>query len=122
MIGRALMPNADQALIPGLFARVRLPGSKQYEALLLPDEAIGTDQTQRFAFVVNDQNTVEYRKVELGPVIDGLRIIRSGLKPEEWVIVNGVQRVRTGSQVDPQQQVIPAERSLPRSEAAVRKP
>jgi RND family efflux transporter MFP subunit len=122
MLGRAIFPNADQSLIPGLFARLRLPGSEQYEALLLPDEAIGTDQTQRFAFVVNDQNTVEYRKVELGPMIDGLRVIRSGLKPEEWVIVNGVQRVRTGSQVDPQQQAIATDRALPSSEAAVKKP
>jgi multidrug efflux system membrane fusion protein len=122
MTGRAIFPNADQTLIPGLFARLRLPGSKQYEALLLPDESIGTDQTQRFAFVVNEHNTVEYRKVELGPMIDGLRVIRNGLQPEEWVIVNGVQRVRSGSQVDPQQQAIPAERSLPRSEAAVVKP
>ena len=122
MTGRAIFPNTDQTLIPGLFARLRLPGSQQYEALLLPDEAIGTDQTQRFAFVVNEQNTVEYRKVELGPMNDGLRVIRNGLKPEEWVIVNGVQRVRTGTKVDPQQQVIPADRSLPRSEAAVVKP
>jgi membrane fusion protein, multidrug efflux system len=122
MTGRAIFSNADQTLIPGLFARLRLPGSQQYEALLLPDEAIGTDQTQRFAFVVNEQNTVEYRKVELGPMIDGLRVIRHGLTPEEWVIVNGVQRVRTGSQVDPQQQAIPVERSLPRSEAVVVKP
>jgi hypothetical protein len=65
---------------------------------------------------------VEYRKVELGPMIDGLRVIRSGLKPEEWVIVTGVQRVRSGSQVDPQQQAIPADRALPRSEAAVARP
>jgi RND family efflux transporter MFP subunit len=122
MTGRAIVPNPDFTLIPGLFARLRLPGSNQYEALLLPDEAIGTDQTQRFAFVVNDQNTVEYRKVELGPMIDGLRVIRSGLKPEEWVIVTGVQRVRSGSQVDPQQQAIPADRALPRSEAAVARP
>jgi membrane fusion protein, multidrug efflux system len=122
MAGRAVVPNADRSLIPGLFARLRLPGSRQYEALLLPDEAIGTDQTQRFAFVVNDQHSVEYRKVELGPMIDGLRVVRHGLTPEEWVIVNGVQRVRTGSQVDPQQQVIPAERSLPRSETAAARP
>jgi RND family efflux transporter MFP subunit len=122
MTGRAIFPNADQTLIPGLFARLRLPGSQQYEALLLPDEAIGTDQTQRFAFVVNDQHTVEYRKVELGPMIDGLRVIRSGLKPEEWVIVNGVQRVRSGSQVDPQQQAMAADRALSKSEAAVATP
>ena len=67
-------------LTPGLFARVRITGSGQYKALLLPDEAFGTDQTQRFAFVVNDQNTVEYRQVELGPIIDGLRVVRNGLQ------------------------------------------
>jgi RND family efflux transporter MFP subunit len=120
MTGRAVFPNPDQALIPGLFARLRLPGSGQYEALLIPDEAIGSDQTQRFAFIVNDQNTVEYRKVELGPVIDGLRVVRDGLKPEEWVIVNGVQRVRTGAQVDPQRQTLPQDRTVSASEASAK--
>jgi RND family efflux transporter MFP subunit len=100
MTGRAVFPNPDPILTPGLFARVRIPGSGQYRALLIPDEAMGTDQTQRFAFVVDDQNTVAYRKVELGPLIDGLRVVRDGLKPEDWVIVNGVQRVRTGTKVD----------------------
>jgi membrane fusion protein, multidrug efflux system len=99
-----------------------LPGSSQYEALMLPDEAIGTDQTQRFAFVVNDQHTVEYRKVALGPIIDGLRVIRDGLKPGEWVVVNGVQRVRAGAQVDPQRQAIPQDHARLRPEAAVTKP
>jgi RND family efflux transporter MFP subunit len=122
MTGRAVIPNSDLTLTPGLFARIRLPGSSQYEALLLPDAAIGSDQTQRFAFVVNDQNTVEYRKVALGPMIDGLRVVRNGLKPEEWVIVNGVQRVRTGAKVDPQQQAIPQNQALLRPEAAVTKP
>src|SRR5262245_20624135 len=122
MTGRAVFPNLDQALIPGLFARTRLPGSGQYEALLIPDGAIGSDQTQRFAFVVNDQNTVEYRKVELGPIIGGLRVIRDGLKPEDWVIVNGMQRVRVGTKVDPQKQTTPQDQPLPRSEAAVVRP
>jgi RND family efflux transporter MFP subunit len=122
MTGRAVIPNPDLTLTPGLFARIRLPGSSQYEALLLPDEAIGSDQTQRFAFVVNDQNTVEYRRVELGPIIDGLRVVRNGLKPEEWVIVNGVQRVRTGAKVDPQQQALPQNHTQPRAVAAVPKP
>jgi multidrug efflux pump subunit AcrA (membrane-fusion protein) len=99
-----------------------LPGSSQYEALLLPDEAVGTDQTQRFAFVVNDQHTVEYRKVELGPIIGGLRVIRNGLKPEDWVIVNGVQRVRAGATVDPQRQETPDEQVLSRPQAVVTKP
>jgi hypothetical protein len=58
--------------------------------------------------VVNDENTVEYRKVDLGPMIDGLRVIRVGVKPEDWVIVNGVQRVRAGAKVDPRKQAIPS--------------
>jgi RND family efflux transporter MFP subunit len=118
MTGRAIFPNPDLALVPGLFARTRLPGSSKYEALLVPDEAIGSDQIQRFAFVVNDQNTVEYRKVELGPRIDGLRVIRSGLQPQDWVIVNGVQRVRPGARVDPQQQAAPEEQARPQPDAA----
>ena len=103
------------ALVPGLFARTRLPGSGRYAALLLPDQAIGSDQTQRFVLVVNDQHTVEYRKVEVGPMIDGLRVIRDGLKPEEWVIVNGVQRVRPGAKLDAQQQVGPKDQARPRA-------
>jgi RND family efflux transporter MFP subunit len=122
MSGRAVFPNPDLTLIPGLFARIRLPGSSQYEALLLPDEALGTEQTQRFAFVVNDQHTVEYRQAALGPIIDGLRVIRDGLKPGEWVVVNGVQRVRAGAQVDPQQAAIPQDHARPGPEAAVTKP
>jgi hypothetical protein len=98
-----------------------LPGSGKYEALLVPDEAIGSDQTQRFALIVNDQNTVEYRKVELGPLIDGLRVIRNGLKPEDWVIVNGVQRVRPGAKVNPQQQAAPKDQAPPRADAAAAK-
>jgi multidrug efflux pump subunit AcrA (membrane-fusion protein) len=89
---------------------------------MLSDEAIGTDQTQRFAFVVNDQHTVEYRKVTLGPLIDGLRVIRDGLKPEDWVVVDGVQRVRAGVQVDPQPRVIPQNHARLRPEAAVATP
>jgi RND family efflux transporter MFP subunit len=122
MTGRAVIPNPDLTLTPGLFVHIRLPGSDQYKTLLLPDEAIGSDQTQRFAFVVNDQNTVEYRMVELGPIIDGLRVIRAGLKPEDWVVVNGVQRLRTGAKVDPQQQVTLKHHALPMSDATVAKP
>jgi RND family efflux transporter MFP subunit len=121
MTGRAVFPNPDLTLIPGLFARVRLSGSGEYEALLIPDEAIGTEQTQRFAFVLNDQHTVEYRKVTLGPIIDGLRVIRDGLKPEEWVVVNGVQRVRAGAQVDSQPQAILQDHTRLRLEAGATK-
>jgi RND family efflux transporter MFP subunit len=122
MTGRAVFHSPELALIPGLFARLRLPGSNQYEALLIPDGAIGSDQTQRFAFVVNDQHIVEYRRVELGPIINGLRVIFDGLKPEDWVIVNGVQRVRTGAQVDPQEQAIPRNQALPMPEVTATKP
>jgi RND family efflux transporter MFP subunit len=115
MTGRAIFRNRDLALVPGLFARIRLPGSSPYQALLIRDEAIGSDQTQRFALVVNGQNTVEYRKVELGPMIDGLRVIREGLNPEDWVIVNGVQRVRAGAKVDPRKQTLSTEQVLPGS-------
>jgi len=104
MTGRAIFPNPELTLTPGLFARVRIPGSGNYEALMIPDEAIGTDLSQKFTFVVNDQNVVEYRAVQLGPVINGLRVIREGLKPEDWVIVKGIQRARTGTKVDPERQ------------------
>jgi membrane fusion protein, multidrug efflux system len=122
MTGRAVFPNPELMLTPGLFARIRITGSGQYQALLLPDEAFGTDQTQRFAFVVNDQNIAEYRQVELGPMSEGLRIVRNGLRPEDWVIVSSVQRVRPGAKVDPQRQAIAQNQALPMSEVTVAKP
>jgi RND family efflux transporter MFP subunit len=122
MTGRAVFHNPELALIPGLFARLRLPGSSQYKALLISDAAIGSDQTQRFAFVVNDEHIAEYRRVEVGPIINGLRVILDGLKPEDWVIVNGMQRVRTGAKVDPQPQAIPRNQALPMPETTATKP
>ena len=116
MSGRALFPHRDLALVPGLFARIRLPGSSPYQAVLIRDEAVGSDQTQRFALVVNGQNTVEYRRVVLGPMIGGLRVIREGLSPQDWVIVNGVQRVRAGVKVDPRKQAMSAQQVRPGSD------
>ncbi len=107
MTGRAIFPNPDFTLTPGLFARVRIPGSGKYEALMIPDEAIGTDLSQKFVFVVNDQSIVEYRAVQLGPIISGLRVIREGLKPEDWVISKGIQRARANIKVDPERQEVP---------------
>jgi RND family efflux transporter MFP subunit len=98
---RAVLPNPDLLLAPGLFARVRVPAGDKYKALMLPPEAVGSDLSQQFVFVVDDQNLVQYRKVTPGPIIDGWRVIRDGLQPDDWVIVKGVQRAKTGAKVDP---------------------
>ncbi|MDB5578283.1 MAG: efflux transporter periplasmic adaptor subunit [Bradyrhizobium sp.] len=99
--GRAVIPNKDLSLLPGQFGRVRLIGSAPYEALLLPDSAIATDQSRKIVFVVRDDDTVEARAVMLGPLDDGLRVVREGLKPEDRVIVEGLQRARVGAKVSP---------------------
>jgi RND family efflux transporter MFP subunit len=99
---RALLDNSERRFTPGLFARVKLVGSGKYDALLVNDSAIGTDQNVRFVFTVNPENKVEYRAVKLGPVVDGLRVVRDGLKAGEYVVVNGLQRVRPGVTIAPQ--------------------
>jgi multidrug efflux pump subunit AcrA (membrane-fusion protein) len=102
MTGRAVFPNPDLTLTPGLFGRIRLQGSGKHEATLVPEEAIGSDQAQKFVFVVTGDDTVEYRVVQLGPLIHGFRVIREGLKQDEWLIVSGIQRARTGLKVAPE--------------------
>ena len=99
--GRAVIPNKDLSILPGQFGRVRLVGSSPYEALLLPDTAIATDQSRKIVFVVRDDNTVEAKPVVLGPLDEGLRVIRDGLKPDDRVIVDGLQRARVGAKVSP---------------------
>jgi multidrug efflux system membrane fusion protein len=99
---RAKLDNHDRAFTPGLFARVRLMGDRKYNALLINDSAVGTDQTVKYVLVVGADNKVEYRPVKLGPVIDGLRVVREGLKANDTIVVNGLQRVRPGSPVTPQ--------------------
>jgi multidrug efflux system membrane fusion protein len=99
---RAVIPNKDLSILPGQFGRVRLIGSAPYEALLLPDAAIATDQSRKIVFVVKDDDTVEAKPVTLGPLDEGLRVIREGLKAEDRVIVNGLQRARVGAKVTPQ--------------------
>ena len=98
---RAVIENHDLSILPGQFGRVRLIGSSPYEALLLPDTAIATDQSRKIVFVVKDDGTVEARAVEPGPLDDGLRVIRTGLKPEDKVIIDGIQRARVGAKVAP---------------------
>jgi RND family efflux transporter MFP subunit len=98
---RAVVPNKDLSILPGQFGRVRLIASLPYEALLVPDAAIATDQARKIVFVVKDDNTVEAKPVILGPLDEGLRVIREGLKQEDHVIVDGLQRARVGAKVTP---------------------
>ncbi len=100
MRARGVFTNADHSLSPGFFARIRIPGSGKYKALLLPERALGSDQAQRFVYVVNAEKKVEFRPVTIGPMIDGLRVVKTGLKPDEQVIVEGLLRVRPGLVVD----------------------
>lgn len=93
---RAVLDNPGGRFTPGLFARLKLVSPNQYRAALVDDRAIGTDLGHKFVFVVDDQNVVQYRAVETGRLVDGLRIVTSGLAQGDVVIVNGVQRVRPG--------------------------
>lgn len=102
LVLRMIFPNADQALVPGLFARVRIPIGAPQPALLVSERAIGTDQSQKFVFAVDRNHTVAYRTVKLGPALDGKRVVREGVQAGDTVIVNGLQRVRPGMTVDPE--------------------
>jgi multidrug efflux system membrane fusion protein len=96
---RAVLSNKSGLFSPGMFARVRVTGSERYVAVLLPDEAIGTDQTNKYVYAVGDDGTVVRRNVTLGPIADGLRVVRDGLGREEWVVTKGTQRARPGERV-----------------------
>lgn len=98
---RARFENEDGLLKPGMFIRLKLPVSDRYNALLVPDKAIGTDQATRFVYVVNDDREIEYRSVTLGDRRESDRVIASGLQPDESVLVAGIQLVRPGMKVDP---------------------
>lgn len=100
---RAVLDNRNGVLTPGLFARVQLGAEAAGgEAILINEAAVGTDQDRKYVVVVNADNKAEYRVVQLGPLVDGLRVARSGLKPGERIVVNGLQRVRPGAPVAPQ--------------------
>ena len=91
---RAVIPNADGFLKPGMFGQARLAGAGTYNAMLVPDAAVATDQARRIVYVVAADGTVSPRPVQLGPLVDGLRVIRSGLQRTDRVIINGVQRIQ----------------------------
>lgn len=106
---RALLENGDRSLVPGLFARVQLGAADSRPALLISDRAVSTDQSRKFVVVVDAANKAEYRQVALGPVVDGLRVVRSGLKAGEKIVVGGLQRVRPGEPLAPR--LVPMEAS-----------
>jgi multidrug efflux system membrane fusion protein len=97
--GRAVFRNPDRRLTPGLFVRLRLPGTVRYHGVLVDDKAVGTDLDRRFVLVVGKDQKVSSRTITLGPIVDGLRVVRSGLSEGELVVVNGLQRVRPGMPV-----------------------
>ncbi|MBX3513497.1 MAG: efflux RND transporter periplasmic adaptor subunit [Xanthobacteraceae bacterium] len=99
--GRAQFANPTALFTPGMFGRIRVPGSAEYEALLVPDTAIGTEQIRKFVYVVDGENTVRQKYLELGTLQGNLRVIRSGLEPGDRVIVNGLMRARAGAKVTP---------------------
>jgi multidrug efflux system membrane fusion protein len=104
MRARALVENDKGLFASGMFARVRVQGSDEYEAILLPDDAIGTDQTNRFVFTVADDGTVGRKPVTLGPLIDTMRVVRTGLAATDTVITKGLQRARPGGKVTPRRE------------------
>ncbi len=98
---RAQFPNPDGRIVPGLFAHLRIPAGAKQPALLIDETAIGTDQAQKFVLVLTSTNTAAYRPVQLGPLVDGKRVVREGLALGEKVIVNGLAKVRPGMPVTP---------------------
>lgn len=113
--GRAVFKNADGRLTPGMFGRIRIAAHPPEEALLVPDDAIGTEQVRKFVLAVDKDNVAKPKYVTLGPVVDGLRVITAGLSADDTIIVNGLMRVRPGSKVTPQQAT--ADASNPKDQA-----
>jgi RND family efflux transporter MFP subunit len=105
---RGILPNADRVLLPGYYVRVRVPVEQEQAALLVPDVALGSDQAGRYVLVVSSDNVVEQRKVQTGPLEGDLRVIESGLKPDDRVITAGLLRAIPGQKVEPQLQKIEA--------------
>lgn len=99
--GRAVFANPNNLFTPGMFARVIVPGSPEYEALLVPDSAVGTEQIRKFVYVVDAENTVRQKYIELGSLQGSMRVVRNGLDASDRIIVNGLMRARAGAKVTP---------------------
>ncbi len=111
--GRAQLSNADGLFTPGMFARVQVPASAPYQALMLPDAAIATEQARKFVYVIGQDDIARLRYVMLGQVVDDLRVIKDGLADGERVVVNGLMRVRQGQKVTPEEQPASPQASVP---------
>jgi multidrug efflux system membrane fusion protein len=121
--GRAVFSNADGVFTPGMFGRVRVPGSPSYMAVLVPDVAIGTEQTRKYVLTVDAENVARMKYVTLGQSFDNLRVIKSGLAEDDRVIVNGMIRARPNQKVTPQDEAAPARTpGSPQAEAAPARP
>jgi multidrug efflux pump subunit AcrA (membrane-fusion protein) len=103
LLMRGILPNGNGTILPGLFARVRMPLERK-EAYLVPEVAVGHDQQGDYVLVVNEKNVVERRSVKPGAAVDSLRAINDGLKGQEWVVVNGLLRAGPGRQVTPERE------------------
>jgi RND family efflux transporter MFP subunit len=113
--GRAQFVNSDGLFTPGMFARVQVPASSPYEALMVPDAAIGTEQVRKFIYVVDPDGTARQHFVTLGEVVDDLRVIKEGVSADDRVVVNGLMRVRPGQKVTPEDQETPAQAAAPQA-------
>jgi len=104
---RATVPNADLFIKPGLFGIVAMPATKPFQGVLVPDEAVAANQDKRIVYVVGPENVIQQKDVVLGPKVDGYRVIQSGLKGDETIVVNGLARVRPGAKVTPETVELP---------------
>jgi RND family efflux transporter MFP subunit len=111
--GRAQLSNADGLFTPGMFARVQVPASAPYQALMLPDAAIATEQARKFVYVIDQDNVARLRYVTLGQVVDDLRVIKDGLADGDRFVINGLMRVRQGQKVTPEEQPASPQASVP---------
>jgi multidrug efflux system membrane fusion protein len=115
---RATFANKNLALTPGLFARIRLQGGGTQSGCLARDEAVVTDLNQKYVFVLAKDNTLSYRPVKLGPMTDGLRVVRDGLHQGDVIVISGLQRVRPGSSVTPKMVSMAAGQNSPSSDTS----
>ena len=116
--GRAQLENPDSLFTPGMFARVQVPASAPYQALMVPDAAIGSEQARKFVYLIDQDNVARLRYVTLGQLIDDLRVIKEGLSAGDRVVVNGLMRVRQGQKVTPEEQPASPQASVPARGAA----